>query len=134
MVSVMIHQSFLIGNVSHTYYTGRSQNRCETARWLVKHYLKTKPLNTQPWLTGVTLIEMRDSRIDMLIPVMANNVPRKRTFMIASSAAMTRPRVARWNRPCRRPIIDDTAKVVWYREAVSGYWNALSFDICYRNH
>ena len=94
MVSVMIHQSFLIGNVSHTYYTGRSQNHCGAAGWLVKRYLKIKPVNLQPWLTGVTLIEMGDSRIDMLIPVTTNNVPRKRIIMVASSAAMARPRMA----------------------------------------
>ena len=103
MASVMtLHQSLIIGNVSHTYYTGRSQNHYEAAGWLVKQYLKTKPVNSQPWLTGVTLIRTGDSRIDMLIPTMANNVPRKRIY----SEALP------WQGGVARTIIDDTVKVV----------------------
>ena len=102
MASVLIYQSWIIGNLSHTYYTGRSHNHCEAAEWLVKQYLKMKPVNSQPWLTGVTLTRTGDSRIDMLIPIMANNVPRKRIY----SEALP------WQGGVARTIIDDTVKVV----------------------
>ena len=84
MVSVMIRQCFPHLHWPIIKSLRRSGVACETLS-------ENKASEITTLAYGVTLIETRDSRIDMLIALMANNVPRKRIYMVASSAAMARP-------------------------------------------